>query len=206
MDAVAMRFNRVADSWDANPTRVELARAVAQAIRKAVPLRPEMTVLDFGAGTGLLSLALLPHVRAITALDASGEMLRVLTDKLAAAGIPNVRTLHADISSGGPLAAEFDLVVSSMALHHVQDVPAAIARLRAGLKPGGWLALADLDKEDGSFHGDNASGVYHTGFARTDLIDWFTAAGLTDVALCVAHRIDRGGRAYDVLLVSGRGT
>jgi len=204
MDPVATRFNRMAVDWDSNPTRVELARAVAGAIGQAIPIRPDMTVLDFGAGTGLLCLVLLPHVRAITAMDTSGEMLRVLSDKLAAAGIQNVRTLHADISSGGPLTAEFDLVVSSMALHHVQDAPAAIVRLCTGLKPGGWLALADLDKEDGSFHGDNASGVYHTGFERTELIAWFAAAGLTDVALRVAHRIDRGGRVYDVLLVRGR--
>lgn len=204
MDAVVARFDRVAAEWDSNPTRVELARAVAGAIRQAVPLRSDMAVLDFGAGTGLLSLALLPHVRAITAMDASGEMLRVLTDKLAAAGIQSVRTLHADIAGGEALAAEFDLVVSSMALHHVQDVPSAIRRLRAGLKPGGWLALADLDQEDGSFHGENSSGVYHTGFARKDLIAWFVAANLSEVTLRIAHRIDRGGRRYEVLLVSGK--
>lgn len=204
MDAVVARFDQVAAEWDSNPTRVGLAQAIAHAIRQVVPLRSDMSVLDFGAGTGLLTLALLPHVKAITAMDASGEMLRVLTGKLTAAGIANVRCLHANIAGDNALTPEYDLVVSAMALHHVQDAAGAIRRLRAGLKPGGWLALADLAKEDGSFHGENSSGVYHNGFEGTDLSGWFTTAGLTDVAIHTAHRIDRGGRAYDVLLVTGR--
>ena len=55
-DEVRGRFDRVAAEWDSNPDRVALAGAVAKAIRKAVPLRADMCTLDFGAGTGLLTL------------------------------------------------------------------------------------------------------------------------------------------------------
>jgi len=68
---VRARFDRAAAEWDANPARVALARAVAEAIRKAVPLRPDMNVLDFGAGTGLVTLGLLSSVGRLTAVDAS---------------------------------------------------------------------------------------------------------------------------------------
>jgi 2-polyprenyl-3-methyl-5-hydroxy-6-metoxy-1,4-benzoquinol methylase len=66
-----MRFDEKAAEWDANPARVALARAVVDSIRAAVPLRPDVRVLDFGAGTGLVSLGLLPFVGEVTAMDAS---------------------------------------------------------------------------------------------------------------------------------------
>ena len=59
VDEVRARFDRVAGEWDANPARVALARAVTEAIRASVPLRPDMAVMDFGAGTGLVTLGLL---------------------------------------------------------------------------------------------------------------------------------------------------
>lgn len=201
---VSTRFDAVAAQWDANPGRVALAQSVARAVRQHVLLRPDMAALDFGAGTGLLSLALLPHVAAITAVDASGQMLRVLDEKLRAAHIQRVHTLLADIASDTLPPTAYDLVVSSMALHHVQDVPQAIRHLRACLRTGGWIALADLDKEDGSFHGDNMAGVYHSGFNRSDLCAWLTDSGFTDVAVHDAHRMDKNGRQYGVLLVIGR--
>jgi ubiquinone/menaquinone biosynthesis C-methylase UbiE len=66
-----------------------LARAVVDAIRAAVPLREEMQAMDFGAGTGLVTLGLLSGVRSVTAVDASCEMLRVLEEKLHSMRIGN---------------------------------------------------------------------------------------------------------------------
>ena len=60
-DATA-RFDRAAAQWDNNPMRVARSKTVAESIRQAVPLRTDMQVLDFGAGTGLLTLALHPFV------------------------------------------------------------------------------------------------------------------------------------------------
>lgn len=208
-DEVKARFDRVAAGWDSNPGRIELAKAVAGAMRQAVPLRPDMEVMDFGAGTGLLTLALLPDVGRLTSVDASGEMLRVLDGKLQALGIRNVRTLQGDIARQALPAGAFDLVASAMVLHHLPDVPPVLARLRACLKPGGWIALADLDSEDGSFHAD-ATGVYHHGFDRAEVRRWLQAAGFTDTATREAHRVKRPGtdgqlREYPVFLATGRG-
>lgn len=199
---VAARFDRAAGEWDSNPMRVALAKAVSEAIRQAVPLRDDMQVLDFGAGTGLLTLALLPHVGAVTAADASGEMLRVFEGKIAALKVSNVRTLHGDIASVPMPEAAFDLVVSSMVLHHIKDVPAALARLRHCVRLGGRIALADLDAEDGSFHADR-TGVYHRGFDRRDVCAWLEQAGFKDATARDAHRIERDGRQYGVFLVTG---
>ena len=145
MEEVRARFDRVAAGWDNNPARVALAKGVAEAIRKAVPITPDMSVLDFGAGTGLLTLGLLPYVSRITAVDASGEMLKVLVGKLQTFEIQNVKTFHCDIGKDPLPEAEYSLVVSSMVLHHVADVPRTLMQLRRCLCPGGWIALADLD-------------------------------------------------------------
>lgn len=200
---VAARFDRVAGQWDANPARVALAKAVGEAIRIAVPLRADMAVMDFGAGTGLLTVALLPFVGSVTAVDASGEMLRVLEGKLAGLGVANVRTVRADVSRDDLPATTFDAVVSSMALHHVADVPAALVRLRGSLRPGGWIALADLDAEDGSFHPD-PTGVYHRGFERRGLCAWLERAGFAGATAATAHTIERDGRRYGIFLATAR--
>ncbi len=203
------RFDRVASEWDANPTRVALARAVTDAIRKAVSLRPDMHVLDFGAGSGLVTLGLLPHVGSLVAADTSGGMVRVLDEKLKALRIGNVRTMQCEIDKTSLPVAEFDLIVSSMVLHHIADVPGTLQRLRPALRPGGWIALADLDPEDGSFHSD-ATGVYHHGIDPEELCRWLQAAGFVDPTAREAHRIVRpapggGSRDYSVFLVTGRG-
>jgi len=207
-EAARRRFDLAAATWDDNPTRVALARGIAAAIRGAVPLRRGMTAMDFGAGTGLLTLALLPDVGAMTAVDASGGMLRVLDEKLSGLGVANVRTWPCDIMHDPLPPAPVDLIVSAMVLHHLPDVPQALRRLRACLNPGGWIALADLDAEDGSFHAD-ATGVYHHGFDRAQLCAWLQAAGFTDAAAREAHRIARPSntgemREYGVFLVTAR--
>jgi ubiquinone/menaquinone biosynthesis C-methylase UbiE len=202
------RFDRMAESWDDNPVRLMLAKAVVHAIRQAVPLRPDMQAMDFGAGTGLVTLALSADVAGITAVDTSAEMLRTLESKLNEQGISNVLTLAGDIGSAPLPADRFDLIVSSMVLHHIADVPQLLHRLRPALRPGGWIALADLDTEDGTFHAD-PTGVYHRGLAREDVCRWLQEAGFTDARAVDAHRIKRPGadgapHEYGVFLVTAR--
>ena len=208
MEQNQARFARVAAEWDANPGRVALARAVADAIRNAVPLRPDMNAMDFGAGTGLVTLGLLPYVDRLTAVDASGEMLRVLDEKLKALKVGNVHTMLCEIGKTALPVAEFDLIVSSMVLHHIPDVPETLHRLRPCLRPGGWIALADLDSEDGTFHSDS-TGVYHHGLDREGVCRWLQDAGFTETTAREAHRIVRPSadgqtHEYPVFLVTGR--
>jgi len=205
---IRARFDRVAAKWDSNPGRVVLAQAVADAIRNVVPLRPDMNAMDFGAGTGLVTLALLPYVARVTAVDTSGEMVRVLDEKLKALRIGNVQTILSESGKTPLPAAEFDLIVSSMVLHHIPDVPETLRRLRPCLRPGGWIALADLDLEDGTFHSDSV-GVYHHGLDREDVCRWLQAAGFMDTTAREAHRIVRPSaddqpHQYPVFLVTGR--
>jgi len=202
------RFDRAAAEWDAHPARVDLARQVAAAIGEAIPLSPVSEVLDFGAGTGLLTLALASRVARVVAVDSSIEMTRVLRSKIEATGLTQVEVWHADIGTLSLPERRFDVVVSSMVLHHLPDVPSVLARLRAVLKPGGWIALADLAREDGSFH-DDPEGVHHLGFEDGQLRVWMGEAGFVNPAVREIHRMSRADkegriRDYPILLVSAR--
>ncbi len=207
---MASRFDEAAAQWDSNPGRVDLARAVGAAIARAIPLQPGWRVLDCGAGTGLLTLNLQPRVGSMLALDSSAGMLEKLAQKLAAAAITNVQTRHWDLEAKPFPEADFDLVVSSMTLHHLRNVPLVFSRLAHVLKPGGWLAVADLDTEDGSFHGQ-ANDVFHHGFERAQIAEWLSNARLRWVSVRDAHSMSKPDstgqmRSYGIFLAVGQKT
>jgi ubiquinone/menaquinone biosynthesis C-methylase UbiE len=203
------RFDEAAQQWDNNPTRVELAGAVGAAIQQTIPIKPHWRALDYGAGTGLLSLNLQPHVASLMALDSSTGMLEKLGQKISACGIKNVEPRLWNLEVEPFPETGFDLVVSSMTLHHLRDVPLVLKRLAAVIRPGGWLAAADLETEDGTFHGD-ADGVFHHGFAREQMLGWLGEAGFAQVQLKSAHTISKPDstgelRKYGVFLAIARG-
>lgn len=201
------RFNQIADAWDGSPIRIRLARAVAGAILRAVPIQGHERALEFGAGTGLVTALLAPSIGRVLALDSSSGMLAVLREKCTALDLGNVETFEADATQDLP-AGPFDLIFSSMTLHHIDDIPALLARLRLRLAPGGWVALADLESEDGTFHGD-MSGIRHHGFDPVRFRKWLEAAGFSSVSVRTVHRIHKEGadgkeRRYPVFLALGR--
>jgi SAM-dependent methyltransferase len=194
------RFDQAAGSWDLEDRRVRLAQAVTAAIAATVPLSRDLEVLDFGAGTGLVALALAGRVGPLTCADTSTGMLAALVAKAAAAGTP-VRALPLDPEGATPLGGPYHLIVSSMTLHHLADVPAAFRQFAAQLHPGGRVALADLDREDGSFHED-AAGVFHLGFEREQIRLWLEQAGFRGIQLTTAAVTRKAGRDYPVFLAA----
>ena len=201
-------FDKEAAAWDSNPTRVKLAGDVAQAIREETPLTPDMDVLDFGCGTGLLTLALQPFVRSVTGVDSSDGMLGVLREKVERRKLTNVRARLLDIEKGDRLEGRYHLIVSSMTLHHIPDVARLLAEFRNVLKPGGCLCIADLDSDGGRFHVDS-TGVFHPGFDRAALRKDFATAGFTDIRDRTAAWVTKpsaGGapQTFTVFLMTGR--
>jgi len=147
-------------------------------------------VLDYGAGTGLISLALHRHVSKILATDSSRGMLDVLAGKTKAAGITNIEPLLLDLEDPAAKPPTVDIVVSSLTLHHVRDIPRLARIFYSMIKPGGRIAVADLLTEAGDFHPDN-TGVYHFGFAADWLGQTFAAAGFADLHTAIAYTIRR---------------
>jgi ubiquinone/menaquinone biosynthesis C-methylase UbiE len=200
-------FNKAAATWDDNPGRVKLANDVAQAIIGTIRPGPAMDVLDFGCGTGLLTLALQPHVRSITAVDSSQGMIDVLDAKIKAQDKKNVRTRRIDLEQGDVIPGSFDLAASSMTFHHIKDTGMLLDRIAGVLKPAGKIAIADLDSDEGKFH-DSNEGVFHFGFDRHMMRKAFEAAGFVSVRNRTAAIMQKPGadgtvRTFTVFLMTG---
>ena len=200
------RFDEIAGTWDEEPRRLALASSVAEAIGTAVPLSPALEVLDFGCGTGLVTLALRPRVGRITGADTSSGMLEQLRRKIAAGTLGNVEAVWMDPASPRLPDGPFDLVVSSMALHHVEDPgevglaePQRPAHVRLG--PAGTRHHALEHRLDVGAH---ERGVFHLGFDRADVARWLEAAGFVDVAVRLATVDRKNGREYPIFLATGR--
>jgi 2-polyprenyl-3-methyl-5-hydroxy-6-metoxy-1,4-benzoquinol methylase len=193
-------FDERARDWD-TPERQARADAVGEAIRSNVTLTPAMQVIDIGAGTGLLGLSLAGEVGSVTLAEPSEGMLEVAREKLASGGRSNVAAIRFDLLADPPPAEPFDLAVSLLVLHHLADTPGALSAIRALLRPGGRLALADLDAEDGTFHDPDAEGIHHLGFERHGVAEQARAAGFVDVKTVTATEIERDGRKYGLFLL-----
>jgi len=192
-------FAGKAEDWDDRPVPVQISTGVVRAIRAAVDLSPDMTVMDFGAGTGLVCTKLASDVGRILAVDVSQTMLAKLADKPELAG--KVEIFCQDITKA-PLERQVDLVVSAMAMHHVEDTAALLRALYVHLVPGGRIAVADLDTEDGDFHPPETEGVYHTGFDRDALAALAREVGFASPELVTATQVDRDGKRYPVFLLT----
>lgn len=196
-------FDERAREWD-TPERRERAETVAEAIRANVPLTSTTRTIDVGAGTGLLGLALADDIGELVLAEPSEGMREVIGEKLAASGRPDVTAIPFDLTSGPPSGELFDLAISLLVLHHVADTAIALAAIRGLLVPGGRIAIADLDTEDGTFHSADAEGIHHLGFDRVALGDLARNAGFVDVEFRTATDIVEEDRHYPVFLLLAR--
>lgn len=192
-------FADKAADWDTLPLPRQLSEGIGAAIAARVTLSPAQTVLDFGAGTGLLTERIAPRVAGVIAVDVSAAMLAQLAAKSELQG--RVETLCQNLLDA-PLDRRVDLVVSAMAMHHVEDTARLLTTLHDHLAPGGRIALADLDREPGDFHPPAVEGLFHHGFDRTALADGLRAAGFAEIVIETACTVSREGRNYRVFLAT----
>ena len=192
-------FNEKAKDWDADEMKKMLSSAIGSSILEHIPLHDQMRVMDFGAGTGLISSQVAPLVKKIVAVDISEAMLNNLVSKPELHG--KVEVVCQDIIDT-PIGGEFDLIMSAMAMHHVKDTPKLIQRFAEHLNPGALIALADLDKEDGSFHPEDTEGIYHFGFERDQLQIILEKHGFEEIQFLTAHTVNKDEKRFPIFLVT----
>ena len=198
----AGNFDARARTWDDDPMKTARALAVAEAISARIPNLTGRCGFEYGCGTGLLSFALQPRLQQITLADSSSGMLGVLREKITASGITNMTPVQLDLTTDPLPEQRFDLIYSLMTFHHIPDTAAILRDLHALLCRPGYLCIADLDREDGSFHNHDTS--VHNGFDRVDLAQRAEQAGFRNIDFSTVFNIRKGTpeRTYPVFLMT----
>ena len=194
-------FDDEAATWDDDAGHEERQVAVARAIEHAVALGPRMSALDVGAGTGRLSILLSDRVGSVVVTDPSAGMVQVARERIEAAGLADrLRAVQVDLTTDA-LDGTYDVVWSSMAMHHAPDLDGLLRAVANLMVEGGRLAIADLDEDpDGAFHAEKVDFDGPHGFDRQRLAEQLAGAGFTEVSFVDATTILKGDREFGVFL------
>jgi ubiquinone/menaquinone biosynthesis C-methylase UbiE len=200
-------FNEASLTWDENPGRIHMAELLSEILLREVPWNPNMNVLDYGCGTGLVSLKILPYVLSVTGLEPSEGMAEQFQKKIDAMNLENCSVLNfdpqTDPSSDLPHGF-FDVIFSTMTFHHVPDIKKTLIDLKPLLKEGGMIAILDLEQEDGSFHDRVDAGVMHNGFSFEEMESYLTRSGYRNIHIrnALTHKKQSTGREYGIFLAT----
>ncbi|KAA0257065.1 class I SAM-dependent methyltransferase [Deferribacter autotrophicus] len=196
------KFDKTAFTYDCKPMHVERAKAVADAIKRIVPMQKDWKLADFGCGTGLLGFNFVDDVREIDMIDLSENMLSVLKEKLESLQLSNMNPKLVDILDENIPIDEYDMVITLMTFHHIEDLKGVLERLSSMLKPAGYLAIADLEEEDGTYHQDGDT--VHNGINQKMLKQLATESGLkfiqSDIPYIIRKKVRGINREYPVFL------
>jgi tRNA (cmo5U34)-methyltransferase len=170
-------FDLKAREWDKNMVHVERSRTIALKLSEMIPLSTTMHALEYGSGTGLLSFNLQNQFTEIVMMDNSSEMTKVANEKITAGGFNNMHAIQFDLEHHDYTKNQFDIIYNQMVMHHVDNITLLFEKFYKLLNSGGYLAIADLYEEDGSFHGNDFAG--HKGFNVESLKKMIANTGFT---------------------------
>ncbi|APT84164.1 class I SAM-dependent methyltransferase [Corynebacterium aquilae] len=204
-------FDALAAQWD-SPERVARAQALARVMGPHLPADTQI-IIDFGCGSGIVGRSL--GVRDVIGVEVSEKMREVA----ASHGVRVYERLDEV-----PIC-QVDAIVSSMVLHHVDDVAATLRELVSRVRPLGSVVVADLDAGQEFFHAhmartdasspaasdtpDPTAHVFHHGFDRDFFASCLEDAGLVDVRVVDGYTGVKEGsegepaRQYSVFVASG---
>lgn len=195
-------FDARAREWDKDKMHLERAEAIATSLENMIPLSFSMKALEYGAGTGLLSFLLKDRFSEITLMDNSSEMIKVCAEKTEYYKTDHILPICFDLEHKD-YDHQFDIIYNQMVLHHVTDYEAIIYTFYSMLNPGGYLAIADLFTEDGSFHGPEVK--VHWGFDPEKLTEIFRISGFKNIEHRHCFDVRReSGVKYPVFLLIGQ--
>ena len=195
-------FDEQAAQWDSDPKKIKRARHTAQLIVDTVHPDGTERVFEFGAGTGLVSQFLAPYVKTLTLADNSDGMREVVAQKISAGVLNGAQISNSDLVQGELPNEDFDLVVASLVLHHVGDVPALLASFASILAPGGVACIIELDDAGGKFHAHIDGYDGHDGFSRKNFERDLHEAGFSEVQFHEAGKIEREDGEFSLFLAN----
>lgn len=192
-------FDNQANNWD-TAEKISFFEKLSNHIREQLKIVDSVRVLDFGCGTGLFGLNFLTHENELVGIDTSAGMLEVINKKVDSTYKLKTYLLNLEEQALPKDIGTFDLIVSAMAFHHLNEPEKMIQKLKPLLNKNGTLVIIDLDKEDGSFHPNNKEmGVKHFGFDKETLKSWAQENKLT-FTHTIYHYIEKNDRKYGQFL------
>jgi SAM-dependent methyltransferase len=123
-------------NWESPAGKLRWARRVKML---SSHLRPGMTVLELGCGTGTFTQELARSGADVIAIDVSAELLEIARANHSA---PNVHYQNENAYALSYPDAAFDSVVGSSVLHHL-EVEEALRNIHRVLKPGGTIFFTE---------------------------------------------------------------
>jgi ubiquinone/menaquinone biosynthesis C-methylase UbiE len=175
-----MNYDEKAATWDSEK-RMLRAKFIADELSKKIETNKTLSALEFGCGTGLISFNLSEKFKEITLVDTSKGMIDVVNSKIKSNQIKNMVAYRLDITNQDILTSKYDIIYTSMVLHHILDIEKILKSLYNLLNNNGSLFIIDLDEDDGSFHKEEKDFVGHNGFNQSKLIDIMKNIGFNDI-------------------------
>jgi 2-polyprenyl-3-methyl-5-hydroxy-6-metoxy-1,4-benzoquinol methylase len=183
-------FDKQAENWDKDPKKLERAIIIAKEINDYIKPNQSLNALEFGCGTGLLSYQLKDYFKTITLTDNSEGMIKVLKEKIEKEAIQNFNPLLIDLLADD-LKMELDVIYTLMTLHHIDDINQILRIFNGLLKSGGFICIADLVEEDGSFHSIESGFDGHKGFNRIELSNMLINCGFQLEFYKICYEIEK---------------
>jgi len=196
-----------AAAWDHDPMHVERSQSVASGIIETIPHPANMTALEYGSGTGITSFFLKDHFKNITMMDNSSVMVEVINKNILRSSIPNLKAVLFDLEKNQWEGSKFDIIITQMVLHHITDYKSILRKFSSILNPEGYISIADLYSEDGSFHGEGFNG--HKGFDVGVLSSEIQALGFNIISANKCFTINKeiaglGIKQFDLFLLTAK--
>ncbi|MBS4195762.1 class I SAM-dependent DNA methyltransferase [Lederbergia citri] len=169
-------FEEMAKRYDTEE-RIELANVIVNEVRPELRNSKSKSLIDYGSGTGLVSLELSDLVDSILLVDSSKQMLEVAKAKISIKGITNSKRLYSDFTQETP-KLKADIILMSLVLLHIPDTKKILQELFNILNNGGKLIVIDFDKNDKINHPK-----VHNGFSHEELKRGLSEVGFKSIAI-----------------------
>jgi len=194
-------FKEKSKTYSKDSKRVRNVQTIAKGILEEIEYSKDMHLMDFGSGTGLLTIEIAPHVKKITGIDMSPSMNATLLENQHLVDC-ELEILELDLSSSD-IDHKYDGIISSMTLHHVEDIKTLFKKFHDLLEDDGTIALSDLYSEDGSFHSEN-TGVFHFGFDEKFILEAAKEAGFRQLQIKEVSVAKKPNGEYPIFLLTGK--
>jgi len=191
------KFAHKAKEYEAKQRRLDTAKTIATKIKENIALTKDMHIIDFGSGTGLLLEALSCDIGKVTAIDISPSMTNILRDK----ELPCELDIKELDLTKQDLDIQVDGIVTSMTMHHIKDINTMLKKFNKMLKANGFLAIADLETEDGTFHSID-TGVEYFGFDKEEFKNLTEQNGFINCKIETATKISKPHKDFNIFLLT----